>query len=287
VGIYDRDYYRDETAGAGWLTGQAPVTKLVVLTNVAVCILITVAHHVEGVAAIASLITIEPSQVTQHYQVWRLVTGAFCHDDLWHILWNLLMLWWFGRELEMLYGSREYLVFYLTAAVLSTLVWSVAGAGQALPPPGASGAMMAVMVVYTLYYPRERIHMYGIFPVEMRWFLLLYLGVDAYLVLRHGSFSVVRHTAQLAGAAYGLVFKLADLRLSRVVSTRRRPRLRVVAPEVEQMPEPVMPHGLSETLEHRMDEILAKISREGRASLNDEERQILDEASRRLRDRRS
>jgi len=286
VGIYDRDYYRDETSGAGWITGQAPVTKFIVLTNVAVCIVLALAHQVDGLAPIAGLITIEPSQITQHFQLWRLVTGAFCHDDLWHILWNMLMLWWFGRELEMLYGSREYMVFYLSAALVSSLAWTLAGAGQVLPPPGSSGVMMAVMVVYTMYYPRERIHIYGIFPVEMRWFLLFFVAVDAYLVLRHGGLSVVGHTAQLSGAAYGLVFKLADLRLSRLVSARRRPRLRAVAPEPERLPEPVMSHGLSESLEHRMDEILAKISREGRASLSDQEREILDEASRRLRDRR-
>jgi membrane associated rhomboid family serine protease len=47
-------------------------------------------------------------------QVWRLLTYAFCHDRLgvFHILFNMLLLYWFGCTLESMYGSREFLLFY-------------------------------------------------------------------------------------------------------------------------------------------------------------------------------
>src|SRR5439155_4260942 len=50
-------------------------------------------------------------------QVWRLVTHAFCHDrgDIFHILFNMLFLYWFGCTLESMYTSREFLLFYLAA----------------------------------------------------------------------------------------------------------------------------------------------------------------------------
>ena len=52
-------------------------------------------------------------------QVWRLLTTAFLHDRFspWHIVINLALLYWFGRRLEDKYGSREFLLFYLAAAV--------------------------------------------------------------------------------------------------------------------------------------------------------------------------
>ena len=52
-----------------------------------------------------------------HGQVWRLVTHAFCHDTNtpWHILFNMVGLWWFGPTLESMRGSREFLLFYFGA----------------------------------------------------------------------------------------------------------------------------------------------------------------------------
>src|SRR5204862_5801370 len=94
-------------------------------------------------------------------QVWRLVTSAFCHSryDIWHIVFNMLCLYWFGCALEAMYGSREFLCFYLTAAVASglTFVGLDLYTGSTVPAVGASGAVIAVMMLYTWHYPRETI----------------------------------------------------------------------------------------------------------------------------------
>src|SRR5262245_28575587 len=47
-------------------------------------------------------------------QIWRLLTYAFCHDwgDLWHILVNMLLLYWCAVTLESMLGPREFLLFY-------------------------------------------------------------------------------------------------------------------------------------------------------------------------------
>src|SRR5579871_146545 len=85
-------------------------------------------------------------------QVWRLLTYAFMHSrgDIWHIVFNMLFLWWFGHEMEEMYGPREFTVFYLVSAVLGGLayfLWSVLR-DNTIPCVGASGAVMAVMVLY-------------------------------------------------------------------------------------------------------------------------------------------
>src|SRR5258707_7251077 len=51
-------------------------------------------------------------------QIWRLLTYAFLHDSFWHIFWNMLLLWWFGKDVEDLYGPREFLTIYLLSAIL-------------------------------------------------------------------------------------------------------------------------------------------------------------------------
>ena len=290
MGIYDRDYYRGEASASLWFTGQTRVTIGLVVANVVVFVgqaLWPADLRGPGLTEALKLI---PSKVFEDLQVWRLLTATFCHSpgDFWHILWNMVFLWWFGNELEKLYGSREFLIFYLCAAVFSSFAWALvswlrAPAGFEPSMIGASGAVMAVAVLYTMYYPRQPIYMWGIIRMEMRVMMTIYLVADAYQFIG-SQYSLVAHLAHLAGAAYAVVYKWADLRTTRLFAARRsRPRLRVVSPEPEPIEHPPL---LDADLEHRMDAVLAKIAREGKASLNDEEREVLSQASRRLRDRR-
>lgn len=290
MGIQDRDYYRRETSGSLWLTGKAPVTLGLVLANVAVFIAQTVSGFELLEGGLESALSLVPQKVFSDFQIWRLVTATFCHWGFWHLLWNMVFLWWFGRELEALYGSREFLAFYLLAGVVSSFAWVLVALAAARDRPammaGASGAVMAVTVLYTLYNPRHPIHLYGLFPVEMRWMVLIYLGADFYGLLGP-NYSPVAHVAHLTGAAFAAIYKYADLRVGRLFAGRMvRPRQRVLRAEPELEADPPEPSSLDEGLEHRMDEVLAKIAREGPHSLTDQDRQILDEASHRLRSRR-
>ncbi len=289
MGIYDRDYYRRETSGSLWLTGQAPVTLSLVAINVFVFLAQIFGPTDLTGSTIQGLLQLQTESLLHDWQIWRLVTATFCHGGIWHLVGNMLFLWWFGRELEMLYGSREFLIFYLVAGVFSSLAWAVVTALSAPARPvamiGASGAVTAVTVLYTLHNPRHTILLYGIIPIEMRWMVLIYLGVDFYGLVGP-QYSPIAHIAHLGGAAYAVIFKYADLRFGRLrrFSIRwNRPELRVHRPE----PEPADPTPLDEGLEHRMDEVLTKIAKDGKQSLTDQERQILDEASRRLRSRRN
>src|SRR5208283_860447 len=83
-----------------------------------------------------------------HGQVWRLLTYAFLHDpnSIWHIVFNMLFLWWFGSDVEDLYGPREFLAFYLVSAVLGGIAFVLLKMAE-FPRPeclGASGAVTAV-----------------------------------------------------------------------------------------------------------------------------------------------
>ena len=82
-----------------------------------------------------------------HGQVWRIFTHMFLHDpgNPLHIVFNMLFLWWFGTDVEDLYGSREFLTFYLIAAFVGGMAFflvEAAGAGGRCL--GASGAVTAV-----------------------------------------------------------------------------------------------------------------------------------------------
>lgn len=294
MGIYDRDYYRGSSRqffGGG--TGR------ILWTLLWINIVIYVIQIVSGArGGLTDLLSLDPDKVLGHFQIWRLLTYGFCHSpgDVLHIVFNMLFLFWFGTELERMYGEKEFLRFYLTAIVVSGLVFLGLAAilRDGRPSIGASGAVMAVLVLYAIYYPRRTILVFFVFPVEVRWIVIAYLIFDLHPVLlalggapqRDG----VAHAAHLGGLLYGYLYYHFDLRFSRMFSG-----FRVVWPSTEDAEEPRKQREYSQAepsqppqtdLAKQVDAILEKISAQGEASLNDEERQVLIEASKRFRDRR-
>ena len=135
MGIYDREYYRrDGPSFLGSFVDRGKVCKYLILINVIFFVIQWIAPHdtypmrLEGrtveVADPNSVFTkalwLDPNKVMSG-QVWRLITHAFLHDTQgfpWHIIFNMLFLWWFGNEVEDLYGPKEFLAFYLFGALL-------------------------------------------------------------------------------------------------------------------------------------------------------------------------
>lgn len=232
-----------------------------------------------------------------HGQVWRVVTCAFCHDtdSVSHILFNMLFLWWFGKTLEVMYGQREFLLFYLAAALVSSFAFAVLqlSTGTSGAMIGASGAVMAVMMLYAIHYPRQTIMIFWVFPLEIRWLLVFYVIFDAFPVLKMLSgddvMTGVAHAAHLGGFAFGWLYWKFQLRLEPVLVRLPQPRLwwyrtigarrhlKVIRPDED------APTG---SFDERLDEVLAKLHEHGRDSLTPAELKVLEEGSRRYRNRR-
>jgi membrane associated rhomboid family serine protease len=301
MGIYDREYYRDDPPGGfGLMGGVAPACKRLIIINVVVYLVQVVTRGSNPMAdvGITRWLDLDPVSFFQSFQVWRIVTYAFCHatETPWHIFFNMLFLWWFGHPLEAMYGSKEFTRFYLAAAVISGACHLALGLaiGQLSPAIGASGAVMAVTMVYAMYYPRQVIYIMFLIPVELRWIVLFYVIVDLHPVLLAlggvDSRDGVAHAAHLGGLLYGFLYKRHDLRFSELFKGWERSarpgavkRMFRRRPANVQLYEPPTEAERDTNLDRRVDEILAKISAEGEASLTDEERTLLKEASRRYK----
>lgn len=312
MGIYDREYYRDETRGSGWFSGVAPACKTLILINVGVFL----AQWVFPAFDWGGLLGASSTDIFRHGKVWELLTASFFHEQPFHILINMLVLWWFGREIESIYGTPEFIRMYLTASVLSTLLWAFVdyfgpepGRGVML---GASGATTALFVLYATYYPRREVLVFFVLPMPIWLVCVIFIGWDFLsLTQQHRGVptAAIAFAAHLGGAAYGFCYRYFDLRWSRLFQGRRfRPQMRIVRPEPpdRDVVTPLSPSSPSrsaagvpisrpspsvwsppEQLDERLDEVLAKIAREGKSGLTEEENLILQEASRRARDRRS
>jgi len=307
MGIHDRDYYRGETQGSLWFSGQAPACKAIIAINVGMLIL----QALQGPdTPIDTWFVAKSQEILDRGHIWQLLTAAFLHDGLLHLFWNMLFLWMVGRDMEALYGTRNFVALYVSAAIVSTLGWALLDRyyGNESRMVGASGAVMAVIVVYALYHPRREILFFMVVPVEMWLLVTIYILSDAWQLLMPDKNSRIAVAAHLSGAAYGYLYKQFDLRWSRLISGRfRSPRLRVIMPDPRDKSAPrpasssptwsaapptsskpsaaaVLPQEL---LDAKLDEVLAKIAREGPQHLTEEENRVLQEASRRARSRRS
>jgi membrane associated rhomboid family serine protease len=297
MGIYDRDYYRREAPSfLGSFAGQGQVCKWLILINAAIFILQLMTRARGDTGPLTEALVLDPSKVA-HGEVWRLLTYAFLHSDhWWHIVFNMLFLWWFGHEMEDLYGSREFLSFYLVAAVLGGLGFQLAWAMDWIPTArhqvpvclGASGAVTAVMVLYALHYPTRVILIWFILPVPIWVFVGFQVLQDSVLFLSQMN-TPTAVSVHLAGAAFGFGYYKSHVRLWSFWTSlrswyqqRSRPRLRVYRHEQLSAPVPLATpsaRDADEQMEARVDAVLEKVARSGQSSLTEDERQLLLRAS--------
>src|SRR5205807_5684432 len=103
------------------------------------------------------------------------------------ILFNMVFLWWFGSDVEDLYGPREFLLFYLASAFLGGVAF-VAARLLGFPGTlslGASGAVTAVLVLCAIHYPTRIIYLFFLIPVPIWLFVVFSVAMDAFTLLGH------------------------------------------------------------------------------------------------------
>lgn len=207
-----------------------------------------------------------------YFPFYQLLTYAFLHSvgAIFHILFNMLFLYWFGRDLEVVFGRGKYLMLYLGAGVFAGLCYCGSQYLSPIKRPviGASGAIMGLLVCYALLFPNRQILFMFIFPMRVKYFVLLLVGIDLYYMLLRVD-NGVANVAHLGGAVFGLAFLKASPTISSFVQNfRRRRQFRREAPSQEMI-----------------DRILAKINQYGIGSLTQAERNTLRKASRRYREK--
>jgi membrane associated rhomboid family serine protease len=101
---------------------------------------------------------------------WTLVTYMFLHAGLWHLAFNMLALYFFGPRVEARLGGQHFLGLYGVSGLVGGLVSLVFTPHAAIV--GASGALFGVMLAYARYWPRALIFIWGVVPLQARWFVI-------------------------------------------------------------------------------------------------------------------
>lgn len=226
---------------------------------------------------------------------WVLLTSIFLHEGFWHLLWNMLFLYWFGRIVGDLIGNHRVLPIYLLGGIFAGLVFILTagmlpfGQHGEVYALGASGAVMALVVASGMIAPDYGIHLILIGEVRLKYVVAVLVVLD--LISLANTSNTGGHFAHLGGAFFGYLF-IALLRggidlgtgINRLMHTltpkRERtypgPRLVYLQAPNKRKRKPVI---REEDPQEKLDAILEKIKQKGMESLTPEERSFLKKQS--------
>ena len=157
---------------------------------------------------------LEPFAVLTGY-VWQLATYIFLHGSIWHLLINLLVLWMFGKDLELTWGSRKFYSYFflcgigaavINVAVKALLVHFGIGTLYVGPTMGASGAIFGVLLAMAVLFPHQQVWLIP-FPISlpMRVYVLIMGAIEFYFTLTSPG-DGVSHVCHLGGMAVGYLY---------------------------------------------------------------------------------
>ncbi len=179
-----------------------------------------------------------PYRVFRYGAVWQLFTYQFLHADLFHILFNMLVLWMIGSELEGQWGTRFFTRYYLFCGTAGGLLYILVqfffrdSPTSLIPVVGSSGAVYGLLVAYGIIHSERMMLFMMVFPMKAKYFVLLLAGVE-FVTTVFGSRSGVANLAHLGGmlAGFGALTAIAYKR-SRArrpaVKRRRKKHLKLV-----------------------------------------------------------
>jgi membrane associated rhomboid family serine protease len=184
-----------------------PVTRTLILVNVGVF----VAQFVLGGWLFANFALWPLARGfggVPHFQFWQVITYAFLHGGLMHLLLNMLALFMFGGEIERVWGERRYLVYYFVCVVGAAAAQLLVTSQQASPPyptVGASGGVFGLLLAFGMMFPRRIIVL--IFPpIPMpAWLFVTVFGALELVYGVTGTAAGVAHFAHLGGMAAGFL----------------------------------------------------------------------------------
>ena len=139
-------------------------------------------------------------------QWWRMITPAFLHADLGHLLVNMITLYFFGPAVEMFFGTAGLLVIYL-GSQLAAQGYTLSRKRDDLTYQalGASGAVSGVVLAFCTVAPTTLLYLFFAIPIPA---FVFAIGYVAYSTLAMGSGGRIAHEAHLGGAIGGLILAL-------------------------------------------------------------------------------
>lgn len=220
------------------------------------------------------------------YRFWTPFTYMFLHAGFFHILFNMLWLYWMGRIFEDLLNSKKLLFVYIAGGLAGAFFYilsfnifpAYADVTMVSAAVGASASVTAILIACATLVPNYTIFLMFLGPVKLKWIALFYIVIDILSVSGSNAGGYLSH---IGGAIFGFVFIKAlqngnDWSKPFENLFKPKPKLKVVSRN-----QPVKPRIVRDEIPNQavIDEILDKISKSGYDKLTATEKETLFKAS--------
>lgn len=265
-----------------------PALKAIILITIGVFIaqaILDIWFHKPFIEAIGAL---SPKTFKQGF-IWRFLTYGFIHGSFLHIFFNMLVIFFLGRILEPVLGSKRFLQVYLFSIILGGITWLLVNYGKNEMLVGASAGGFGLMTLFCLMHPDRPITvlLFFIIPLSIRPRILLWslLIVELFLFFFYEipGRTIVASSAHLGGILAGFItFQLYVRNLFKTsfskVQIESPTWLKGKVIHKADRAQFTLNITNKEFLKQEVDRILDKINHQGFGSLTQEEKDILDKA---------
>lgn len=201
---------------------MTPVVKALMIINVAIWILgvIILQNWILKQGFLFDLFGLIPNKTVFGFRFWQPFTYLFFHTaEITHILFNMLLLWWVGSQIELTMGSKKFLIYYLVCGVGAAFlylavifgVYYLFGLGSSsgvlqTPVVGASGAIFGLMLAFAIFHGEEIVYFFMIFPMKAKYFVGLLVLIELFVLSNTGLSGPVANLAHLGGIVVGFIY---------------------------------------------------------------------------------
>jgi membrane associated rhomboid family serine protease len=227
-------------------------------------------------------------------QPWALVTYMFLHADVFHILFNMLFLYWFGEIFVLYLGDRKILPLYLLGGITGGVLYIASyNLLPVLAPAlngalllGASASIMAIVFGAATLNPEHEVRVMFLGNIKIKYITLAYFIIDLISIPYGNTGGYIAH---IGGAIFGMLFVRGlrngiDVsrpmsRFAEAVTEQFKPKTKMEVTHRNITPGTAQQKTTRQNDEERMNDILDKISRSGFDSLSKDEKDFLNRIS--------
>jgi membrane associated rhomboid family serine protease len=308
--------------GFGGFSMFPPVIKYLLISNIAVFLLqyFVLGMLKSGNTVIGDVFVKNFALFTFNspfFKPWQVFTYMYMHGGFSHLFFNMFALWMFGMELENLWGSKTFFIFYTVCGVgaglanilIAPLFTTIA---PNVPTVGASGSIYGVLIAFGMLFPNRLIYIYFMLPIKAKYLVVIYILIEVFAVASQSQ-SGIAHFAHLGGGVVGFLYVYFILNKGKPMQFRDQNKTSNVFDNFKDMfekkkkEEEDIPYQQPKNIydanfedltkskyeddmkrdEHdihvKIDAILDKLSANGYASLTEEEKRVLFQESKKLR----
>jgi membrane associated rhomboid family serine protease len=197
-----------------------PFARILIFINVGVWFfgIVVLEQYFLGKPYFTMYLGLSPYDLLRHFFVWQPFTYLFIHAaSPWQLIFNMFLLWGLGGQLERLWGSKFFALFYFVSGVgaaflysLGAIIYSlVTGQAEILVTPvlASSSALFGLLVAYGVLFGEQTVYFMFLFALKAKYFVAILAGIEIVLVLNNGPVQgKVGALVQVGGLISGYIF---------------------------------------------------------------------------------